>query len=147
MFRLFSRRRKKAAPVSRARDEGWCKVDQEWLTTGISLGRVNEVIHGPTAEFYRDGQLSKLSIYCDGSLSTSHNRLELELGVPEACVIGEGVLCTFSYGHEEVHLCFEGDAEIFHEAAVWRDWIRKWIDQICAGERVHISPVEPDPSD
>ncbi|MBX3171510.1 MAG: hypothetical protein KF760_29145 [Candidatus Eremiobacteraeota bacterium] len=122
----------------RARDERWCKVDREWLRNGTWLARVNEVIHGPSAEFHQDGQLRRLAIYCNGRLSQSHSRLELELGIPEGSVIGDGVLCTFSYGWEEVHLCFEGDAETYAEPAVWDDWVRKWIDQICAGERVHL---------
>ncbi|MBS2035688.1 hypothetical protein JST97_11925 [bacterium] len=121
-----------------ARDHSWSKVDQGWLSTGLSLARANEVIHGPAAQFHADGQLIRLAIYCDGKRSKIHNRLELEHGIPEAAVIGEGVLCTFSYGWEEVHLCFEDDLEVIQEPAVWDEWVRKWIEQICAGERVHI---------
>lgn len=136
---LFSRRKKKSTVQGRpARDNRWSKVDRDWLITGLSLARANEVIHGPAAQFHQDGQLSRLAIYCDGKRSRIHNRLELEHGIPEAAVIGDGVLCTFSYGWEEVHLCFENEVEVMHEPAVWDDWVRKWIDQICAGERVHI---------
>lgn len=138
MFRLFSRRKKNSADSRQRVDGRWCKVDQQWFSTGTWISRPHEVIHGPSAEFHRDGQLHRLSVYCNGRLSRSHSRLELELGIPEGSVIGDGVLCTFSYGWEEVHLCFEGDAETFAEAAVWDDWVRKWIDQICAGERVHL---------
>lgn len=139
MFRLFSRRQKKSADLrQRARDERWCKVDQQWLSSGTWVSRPHEVIHGPSAEFHSDGQLSRLAVYINGRLSRSHSRLELDCGLPEAWVIGEGVLCTFSYGWEEVHLCFEGDVETSIEPAVWDDWVRKWIDQICAGEKVHL---------
>lgn len=139
MFRLFSRRRTKATTQTQpARDHTWSKVDREWLSTGLSLARANEVIHGPAAQFHADGQLSRLAIYCEGRRSKIHNRLELEHGIPEAAVIGEGVLCTFSYGWEEIHLCFDNQIEVTQEAAVWDEWVRKWIDQICAGERVHI---------
>jgi len=140
MFKLFRRRKKKpgAQPPQPARDHRWSKVDQNWLSTGLSLARANEVIHGPAAHFHSDGQLSQLAVYYDGRRSRSHNRLELACGIPEAVVIGDGVLCTFSYGWEEVHLCFENDLEVIQEAAVWDQWVRKWIDQICAGERVHI---------
>ncbi len=147
MFRPFSRRKKKSADSrQRVRDERWCKVDQEWLRSGTWVARAHEVIHGPSAEFHQDGQLSRLSIYCNGRLSRSHSRLELEFGVPVGFVIGDGVLCSFSYGWEEVHLCFEGDAEISIEPAVWDEWVRKWIDQICAGEKVHLqSTAEEEP--
>lgn len=142
MFRHFFRRPKKAAESSqRVRDGRWCKVDQEWLSSGTWLARPHEVIHGPSAEFYQDGQLSRLSVYCNGRLSRIHSRLELEAGIPEGSVIGDGALCVFSYGWEEVHLCFEGEAETYAEPAVWEDWVRKWIDQICAGERVHLQEV------
>lgn len=146
MFRLFSRRRPKA-PDSRqpARDERWCKVDRHWLSSGTWSARAHEVIHGPSAEFHPDGQLRRLCIYCHGKQSRSHCRLELAPGIPEAAVIGDGILCTFSYGWEEVHLCFEGDAEKYAEPAVWEDWVRKWIDQICAGEKVHLKGAEEPP--
>jgi hypothetical protein len=145
MFRIFFRRPKKAADSHpRVRDSRWCKVDQEWLSTGTWLARPHEVIHGPSAEFYQDGQLSRLSVYCNGRLSRSHSRLELEAGIPEGSVIGDGVLCAFSYGWEEVHLCFEGEAETYTEPAVWDDWVRKWIEQICAGERVHLQELSAD---
>lgn len=142
MFRFFSRRRKKATEsLPPVRDERWSKVDREWLRSGTWLSRPHEVVHGPSAEFHQDGQLSRLCVYCNGRLSRSHSRLELELGIPEASVVGDGVLCTFSYGWEEVHVCFEGDAERHGEAAVWDEWVQKWIDQICAGERVHLREV------
>ena len=142
MFRFFSRRRKKATDLRQpARDERWSKVDRQWLRSGTWLSRPHEVVHGPSAEFHQDGQLSRLSVYCHGRLSQCHSRLELELGIPEASVVGDGVLCTFSYGWEEIHLCFEGEAEMHGEPALWDDWVRKWIDQICAGEPVHLRQV------
>lgn len=142
IFRGGGRKKKTGLPARRQheRDGRWCKVDRQWLTTGLSLAHANEVLHGPTAEFYPDGQIRRLSVYYDGKPSTVHNYLELERGIPRGRVIGEGVLCTFDYGLEEIHLVFEGEVEFSSEPAQWEDWVRRWIMQICAGQRVNILP-------
>lgn len=114
----------------------WVKVDKSWLVTGLSLAYANEVLDGPVAEFYPDDQLKRLSRYHDGKPSTVHNSLELEHCLPRARVVGEGVLCTFTDGIEEVHLVFDDDIEFIREPADWEQWVRKWIVQICGGERV-----------
>jgi hypothetical protein len=142
MSGFFSYRRKDkkaAAETHRVRDQSWSRVDQLWFPQGTWVSRAHEVIHGPSAQLYPDGQLSRLQIFRHGRASQSHFRLELQLGVPEGTVMSEGVVCTFSYGWEEVRTCFEGEAELFGEPAVWDEWARKWIMQICAGERVHLS--------
>ncbi|MBT9581936.1 hypothetical protein IV102_01220 [bacterium] len=145
IFGLFNRKRaaKSSSKGRQQRQDGrWSKVDKSWLTTGLSLAHANEVLHGATAEFYPDGQLRRLSHYSEGKPSLFHHCLELELGIPSARVVGEGVLCVFYYGLEEIHVLFEDEAEFTSGSAVWDDWVRKWIAQICAGGRVNIRPEE-----
>lgn len=140
MFQFFRGRfnRKENGQEWIPSNHSWVKVDKKWLVTGLSLAYANEVLDGPVAEFYPDEQLKKLSRYRDGRASTVHNALELELGVPRARVVGDGVLCSFVDGIEEVHLVFEDDAQYIREPADWEQWINKWIIQICGGERVTV---------
>ena len=144
IFQLFKGRktRGKGSPQKppHHHDGRWSKVDKSWLTSGLSLAHANEVLHGATAEFYPDGQLFRLAYYCEGTLSEIHNQLELDRGIPCGRVTGHGVICTFTYGMEEVHLCLDGDAELTCEPAIWDDWVRKWIAHISAGGRVNIMP-------
>lgn len=135
MFSFFTKKNQKAQQVGQ-RDCSWCKVDEAWLSSGTYLARGHEVIHGPVARFFDDGQLASLSLYQRGQISTTHHQLELKLGIPEALVSCHGIECRFSYGWEEVFISLDGEHEVMVEAAVWEEWINKWIKLICNGERV-----------
>ena len=132
----FLRYKAKRIEQERPRDPYWEKVDESWFGE-FYWALAGETLHGPLAEFYGDGQLRKLSWYIQGRPSESHNRLELLPGVPEAEVISQGCCCHFYYGWEEVWLFIDDEPENMAEPAFWNDWIRKWIAQISAGQKVN----------
>lgn len=112
-------------------------VDQSWLP-GVYLARNHEVIHGPLAEFFPDGQLRSLSRYVDGRMSTAHNRLQLAQGVPEGTVTCDGIEIFYSFGVEEVLIDLSGDVDHFVGSVTWESWVRKWIEHITAGSNVNV---------
>lgn len=139
MFKFFGRRKRKAIDqdAGLARDYTWSKPDESWLPAASNFtARPHEVLNGPVAEFYPDGQLWKLSTYYDDVVSRSHHQLELELGRPSATVRCDGVICRFKDGIEEVEFSFEGEKDFLRENAAWEEWVRKWINQITAGKSV-----------
>lgn len=135
MFRFF---RKKSDPpeVPEPPDPSWCKVDESWFNHDFYWARPHETVHGPVAHFYEDGQLKSLLYYSRGKESPAHNRLELEQGRPVASVHSYGIHCSFDHGFEEILFCLDQDPERLTGRAQWEEWVRKWIEQICAGARV-----------
>lgn len=137
MFKFFRKKGPRLGEPRIAPDFSWSKVDESWLPGSYRL-REHEVVHGPLAEFYPDGQLHRLSRYCEGRMSLSHNRLVLAHGIAKATVLCDGIEIAFENGVEEVCIDLNGDFDFFRNSAKWDDWVRNWIAHITAGSRVNI---------
>jgi hypothetical protein len=112
------------------------KVDASWFSGRTYSYRDGEMLHGPVAEFFENGQLKRLSIYQRGQLSNSHHQLLLEYGLEVGRVVSNLSECTFSQGLEMVITELEGEVDFFEEPAEWESWVRKWLKQICANQTV-----------
>lgn len=122
--------------VATARAEHF--VDSSWFTTRTYKVREGEVLHGPVAEFFADGQLKRLSHYSQGKLSQTHHQLLLEQGVAVGRVVSDVSECVFSNGHESVVTNLDGEVDFFETEANWDEWVRKWIRQICGQSAVNL---------
>lgn len=123
-------------PVAVDRPEHF--VDISWLTTRTYKVREGEVLHGPVAEFFADGQLKRLSFYVQGKLSQTHHQLLLEHGSAVGRVVTDVSECVFSGGQESVITNLDGEVDFFESEAVWDEWVRKWIRQICGSSAVNL---------
>ena len=113
-------------------------VDLSWFTTRTYAVREGEVLHGPVAEFFEDGQLKRLTIYVGGKLSHTHHQLLLEHDSPVGRVVSDVSECVFSGGVESVVTQVDGEVDFFESETSWDVWVRKWIGHICAGATVNL---------
>lgn len=113
-------------------------VDCSWFTGRTYAVREGEVLHGPVAEFFEDGQLKKLSTYAGGKLSHTHHQLLLEHDRPVGRVVSDVSECLFSGGVESVVTQVDGEVDFFESETSWDVWVRKWIGHICAGATVNL---------
>ena len=118
------------------------KVDHSWFKTKVYKLRREDRLDGPVAEFFPDGQLKRLGIYHRDELSTTHNQLLLEHGIPVGRVVSDFTDCTYADGVEKVLTQFEGDVDVFEEKIAWQAWVTKWIDLICGRSTVSALPDE-----
>ncbi len=114
------------------------QVDKSWLPKRSYQVREGEVIDGPAAEFFPDGQLKSLCLYVRGKPSNTHHQLILERGIPLGRVLSDVSECVFSGGIESVVTHLEGDLDYFETEIAWDTWVRKWIQQICGKSVVNL---------
>lgn len=114
------------------------QVDRSWLPKRTYQVREGEVLDGPVAEFFPDGQLKSLCLYVRGKQSNTHHQLLLEHGIPLGRVLTDVSECIFSGGIESVVTQFEGDVDYFESEIAWEIWVRKWIRQICGKSVVNL---------
>ena len=117
------------------------RVDASWFRVKMYTLRPTDVLHGPVAEFFGDGQLKRLAVYHQGIVSTSHNQLLLEQRAPAGRVFSDFSECVYSGGQETVMTNIDGEIDLFEEEVEWRAWVQKWIDQICGNQAVSVLPT------
>lgn len=113
-------------------------VDRSWFSSKLYTAKEGEVLDGPVAEFFPDGQLKWLATYHRGKISSTHNQLLLEHGKQVGRVKSDFNECAFSDGLEVVLTQLDGEIDYFEEAAEWEPWVRKWITQICLKQTVTV---------
>ncbi|MBX3166632.1 MAG: FHA domain-containing protein [Candidatus Eremiobacteraeota bacterium] len=113
-------------------------VDKSWLPKRTYQVREGEILDGPVAEFFPDGQLKSLCLYVRGKQSHTHHHLVLEQGVQLGRVVTDVSECVFSGGIESVMTQFEGEVDYFESEVSWEVWVRKWIQQICGTSVVNL---------
>ncbi|MBT9586354.1 hypothetical protein IV102_23630 [bacterium] len=117
------------------------RVDATWFRVKLYTLRPTDVLHGPVAELFEDGQLKRLAVYHQGTVSTSHNQLLLEAGDPVGRVFSDFSECVYSGGQETVMTHIDGEVDLFEEEVEWQVWVQKWIDQICGNQSVGVLPT------
>lgn len=124
------------APVEAVKSADF--VDKSWLPKRTYQVREGEVLDGPVADFFPDGQLKSLCLYVRGKQSNTHHHLVLEHGIPLGRVLTDVSECIFSGGIESVVTQFEGEVDYFESETSWEVWVRKWIAQVCGKSVVNL---------